>query len=388
MKKTTTIEQLLAEWGARHRSMPAQSTILKTEIMNRLPVGEGSVAEHRTRSGLPWFSIALTGLAVLAFVVLTPRTREIATQGISMNQSTSTSLFAPQMDSDFGGQAFGRSATKSEESIAPYPPSGNNQIPSTDDREFLKTDYSASARSRHPGELSERLQTIVRGYGGRIDSASSAEKSGYVQFVLPADKLEAFRQEARLVVGGRFLDEHLQTENLLSQKIGIESLAENVEKVLVDLHANKDQLIARHEQTVKDLQAQIAANTKERQRLVAQSNQYPDQAPSLQSRIAQLDRERASLHSRLANENTSYENQLAYADTQIKNAEQERDALAKQDTQLLNNVATVRGTISISWMSVWGWIDEYVPLRWSVPALLILAAIVVYAYHRRKIIVI
>src|SRR3989344_8448981 len=83
----------------------------------------------------------------------------------------------------------------------PYP---NPDVPVTDTREFLKTYYSASMRTRDVPVLTRRVETTVRGYGGRIDQESSSAQYGYVNFALPQSKYDAFRTELEGFVDSRF----------------------------------------------------------------------------------------------------------------------------------------------------------------------------------------
>lgn len=61
----------------------------------------------------------------------------------------------------------------------------NNQQQSINDtREFLKTSYGASIRTRDVRDVVTSAKNIVKGNDGRVDSISSSEKNGYLTFVV------------------------------------------------------------------------------------------------------------------------------------------------------------------------------------------------------------
>jgi hypothetical protein len=253
-----------------------------------------------------------------------------------------------------------------------------------DARQFLKTDYGAYVKTRKVDALSEQLQILVRGLGGRIDSVSSSDKSGHVSFVLPVEKLNAFRTQLKSMAGEKFVNEHVQTENLLSQKVNIEEQTKDVEQQLAQLQVNKNELTDAHNQTIAALQAQLAASSKERARLLTEKQNHPDQASALEARIAELNRAINGLNAKLGDENASYMNRLADLDVQLQAQEASKTSLQKQDTQLVNTVATVRGNISLTWISVWQLIDMYVSLQWLVSGLLLVCSVLGYIFHRRR----
>jgi hypothetical protein len=115
---------------------------------------------------------------------------------------------------------------------------------------------------------------------------------------------------------------------------------------------------------------------------LASLNRQP-YSPENESQKRVLQNKIASLKLQLSQENTNFTINLNSLDAQIQTAESNLKKLDNQNTALLDNVATVQGTISISHLSVWRLINLYLPAHW-LPISLVLAAIAAYFFHRRK----
>lgn len=236
----------------------------------------------------------------------------------------------PMMDTSAGSAA--------ERMMYPYP-YPNPSVPATDMRELLQISYNASLRTSNVPKLTRRVETVVRGHGGRIDQQSSSEEYGYVSFALPENKYVAFRSELESLVGSRFLSVNISSQNLLSQKLSIEEQQKQADTMLADYKTARQKLVSAHTSTVQSLQAQIDAST-------------PDSAGWL------------LLTKQLLNENSTYTDQLANADANIKYAQDWVKAVETQDQTLLENVATVTGTISLQKIGLWDSALLYLPGYW------------------------
>jgi hypothetical protein len=259
---------------------------------------------------------------------------------------------------------------------APY---YGGQATASDTREFLKTNYNASMRTRDVQGLTRRVETTVRGYGGRVDQTSSSPQYGSVTFVVPADKFDDFRTELEGMVNWRFLTVNVSSENLLPQKQSIEQQQTQTQSSLADLKTSRAKLVASHTSTVNSLQSQIDADTQQIASLSAQTLT----TPAIQAQIQTLLNDQASLKSRLANENASYAANLQKTDSNIKYTQQNLDALGTQNQNLLDNVATVDGTVSISWISLWEMALAYLPGYW-IPSIFAALTVLSYLWDRRR----
>ncbi|MEK7093601.1 MAG: hypothetical protein AAB927_03915, partial [Patescibacteria group bacterium] len=107
------------------------------------------------------------------------------------------------------------------------------------------------------------------------------------------------------------------------------------------------------------------------------------QTYDVQAQIQSLSNDLYSLNQQLANENASYSAQLKNADANIKSAQDWQKAVQTQDQNLLDNVATVSGTVSIQWISLWDMAQLYLPGYW-IPAIFAFLTFLSYLYDRRR----
>jgi len=307
-----------------------------------------------------WLTIVLALLAIITFFATSnPSVQYAARMGFGggMMEYADTKAVpptaggVPMMDGSVTSSAGGMRSPD----YYPYP---NPEVPVTDTREFLKIYYSAAMQTRDVPALTRRVETVVRGYDGRIDNESSAEKYGYVSFALPQVRYDAFRAELEGLVGSRFLKVNISSQNLLSQKVSIEEQQKQADTALADYKTARQKLVNAHASAVQSLQAQIdSESTSESERLL--------------------------LRQQLAKENDSYTRNLANADANIKYAENWVKGIETQDAKLLANVATVNGTVSISWISFWDMALLYLPGYW-IPTIFAVLAILSFTSDRRR----
>lgn len=257
----------------------------------------------------------------------------------------------------------------------PYP---SPDVPVTDTREFLKVNYGATMLTRDVQGLTRRVETTVRGYSGRVDQESSSPQSGYVTFVVPQSKYDAFRAELEGLVDSRFLTVNISSQNLLPQKQSIEEQQKQADTSLAGYQAARVKIVSAHASAVKSLQSQVNADASQLAILRAQTQTY-----DIQIQIQSLSNDLSSLQQQLANENASYTAQLANADANIRSAQDWQKAVQTQDQNLLDNVATVSGTVSIQWISLWEMAQLYLPGYW-IPAIFAALACLSYLNDRRR----
>ncbi len=257
----------------------------------------------------------------------------------------------------------------------PYP---NPSVPANDTRELLKVSYGATMRARDVQGLTRRVETTVRGYSGRIDQESSSPQAGYVSFVVPMSKYETFRTELEGLVDSRFLTVNIQSQNMLPQKASIEDQQKQADKTLTSYQTDRRNLVTDHTNTVRSLQSQISSDVQVLATLRAQTPTY-----DIQTQIQTVSDDLASLNTQLANENISYKQQLSNADANIKYAQDWQKAVKTQDQALMDNVATVNGTVSIEWISLWDMAQLYLPGYW-IPTIFGILTILSYLSDRRR----
>ncbi|MBI2634032.1 MAG: hypothetical protein HYW80_01840 [Parcubacteria group bacterium] len=359
--KKHTIHDLLADWGRNERQSPVRNEVLKSEVLSKLASAAPRVEKVPRR--IPWLPFTFASLAVLTFLLNSVRIGDI----IIVKKS-----LAPETREGSGGFAVPERF--------PWP---KTESPISDTREFLKTDYHATVRTRHIEELTQRIQITVHGFGGRVDGTNSSEQFGYVSFAVPAHRFEAFRAEVKNLARAKFYTEEVRTENLLPQKQAIEENQQMIEKALSALQEQRQQLIKDHNRIVASIKSQLNKIAAEETLLQAEVTSDPVRQAQIAARLQELSEQKRSLENQLAAENSNYVSKLGSLDSQIRDAELQLEAITKQDQNLLDTVATVRGTISLSWISIWEIIDLYLPgplISW----ILFGVAAAAYLWHRRR----
>lgn len=345
-------------------------------------------AEHKKHHKIPWLAVFLGLCAIASFVAsksLSPTLQVTSTspaipQGIQINTAGDSDRYI-QPESLRGISSAAKSAGQA--AYAPTYPGDvyYGGLPDiTDTREFNKVRYGAQMRSRDVQGLTKRVETTIRGYDGRVDTTSSSPKYGYVSFIVPASKFDSFRDELESLVNTRYLSVNIQSQNLLPQKQGIEKNQADSQESLDDLNSRKEQITASHKSTIKSLQAQLDSDTTQINKL--QSQAFEDSIADSQrlAAIEALAQSQAALRTRIASENSSYNSSLNSINDQISWAQSSLDSANTRDTDLMNDVATVNGTVSINWISIWEIVHLYLP-GMSIPGILAALSVLAYAWH-------
>lgn len=335
--------------------------------------------------GISWLTIVLALLAVGTFIAVSNTNgRYYQVPMMGETDFASYDEFPPSMPrgipiGDVVSNMPMSVQSRMDEGMRPdYYPYPTTNIPATDTRELLKVNYNASMQTRDVQKLTRHVETTVRGHGGRIDQISNSPKSGYVSFVVPMSKYEAFRTEFEGLVGSRFLTVDIQSQNMLPQKQSIEEQQTQADKTVSDYKAERQRLVNAHASAVKSLQSQIDADAQELARLRAQT---PTQDIQVQIQIVSDDW--LSRKAQLSDENAAYSWQLSDVDANIKFAQDWQTAIKTQDTALMDDIATVSGTVSVSWISLWEMAQLYLPGYW-IPTIFAILAFLSYLSDRRR----
>lgn len=390
----TTLHRMLSAWGRHAREIPPHNETLKSEVIAHVVIAPSSSMHQRMPNPFPWASLALAGLGLFALLgmparidkpVFFPESIGGREPGISILEKKKESIKMPQAR-DTGSAQY--NTMESAPSLGTR--SGGSggfeaqqEIPIADPREYLKTDYQAAIYTRNVQELTQRVQTAVRGFGGRVDGLNSSPTYGSIHFVIPASQFNAFQNEVINLAGKRFLIENIYTENLLPQKQSIEQDSESARKTLIQLNVDRAQLIENHNRVLTAIHAQLAAYVYELSQLKREVTIDPVRQAQIAARIQWLLKEEKIINARLENENADYGRNFQLLDIKIMNAKNNIEFLRAQNQQLLNTVATIRGTISFHWISWRQIVNLYIPFPW-IPILLMGGAVITYGINRRK----
>lgn len=347
MNKYKIIQNKFKSWGVNKREIPLSNEMLKKEILSRFPVSSGKEF-YSKRSPLIWLPITFTAMAVLVFL-------------INLNGYSSDAGKQNIFQSEIGRDSFSTSGVykSTMPSILPYE-RGQSSI--SDIREFLKVDYNATLRTRHIIDLKNRAEIIIRSLDGRIDSSNSGEKNGYINFVIPKTNLESLKLEIKDLVGTRFYIEQISSQNLLPEKQMIEENQKQTEIKLESSQKERAQIIGNHNSSIASYEGEILTKNTEINTLNMEY-QYANvwRKSEITNRINQLQTEIEAIQLKIRNENISYQEKINNINSQIKNTQENLKVIKLQDTNLLDNVATVNGSIYFNWISLWNIIDAYAP---------------------------
>ena len=353
--------------------------------MSMLPESEG-------HSRIPWIAIAFAILAVVSFLNIAGGAQSWIMPMVGIS--------APSYDYDYdyGGYPEGspimprgvmmdKSSTVSsgEYGVDYYPYPGRGGASSiTDTREFMKVNYNADIRTRRVQELTTQVEGIVAKADGRVDSMQSAREYAYISFVVSKAEFASVRAELESLVDSRFIEVNISSENLLPEKQSIEEQKKYVQEYLDEAKTDRAAFVAEHQRTVSSLQSELDAVAREIASLNAEVTSDPVRQAQIALRLQSLYAQQTSLRSRLANENSSYAEDLPYYDDNITSLEKSLENVEENDQDLLDDVGTVSGSVSLRWISYWEMAKIYLPGYW-IPAIFALLSVLSYAAHRRRI---
>ncbi|MFA5991547.1 MAG: hypothetical protein WC794_04880 [Candidatus Doudnabacteria bacterium] len=397
------INNYLQNWGLAERQTPAQNESLKHKLLaSFIP----APTLPQKSFSVPWLSLSFASMAIVVFIISSVNSGNVVSQKIALHNTASitqsapiaspqaeTNFVAPKMaplsldgvpaDSVMNEQSRTKTFAGRGDVYAPAPSYQN--VPIKDNREFIKTSYGANVQARQVLQTAESTQVIIRGLKGRMDSFSASDKSAYISFALPEEKLNQLRTELKSLVGARFIIETTRGENLLPEKQSLEQQNSDAQNQLSQLRVERDQLVTKHSQVISSLKTQLASAKKELANIQERSAYDLTFAVANQARLEELQKQISGLNNQIINENNAYESNLAYQDEQIKYQTDYIAGLVKQDNNLMDSVATVQGTISFTQINWMEYVNAYIPLYWF-GLLFVGLSLLAYYFHRRLII--
>ena len=331
---------------------------------------------------IPWIAIVFAILALIAAFKASDRSYyEVMPMATNVQMDSARPSIAPSAEvyeSDMMSSLQGMSAPR----YYPYP--GTGGVAASDTREFLKIFYSAQMKTRNVPRLVDAVESAVRGAKGRVDQSQSAREYGYVSFVVPMSQYEAFRDSVESLVGSRFIETDISSENLLPQKVSLEEQKKYVEDELASMRSERADLVSRHGRAVATLQSAIDSRVSEISVLSAERPTDPSRQAQITARILLLSSELVSLRSELADENSTYAENLSYTDDEIEYAQVTLGAVQDEDADLLESIATVSGSVSLQRVTLYEVAEAYLP-GYSIALILAALSLISYYLHRRRV---
>ncbi len=401
------IADVFTRWGKKAQKLPDRNEEIKQIVLNSFQITPEYVPEKKPFA-FRW--IVLTTVPALALFLMFNFWHNYNINSLSSPESTN---FYATVETDqiasYSGAAMGLSARETglskatsfvesiadkismpepEPMITTMPPNYYNEGEDiTDTREFLKTTFSFDIKTRNVGKMHTRLKTIIRGYDGRIDNSNLNEKYASISFVLPKSTYDSFVEEVTEIFPEKFITIHENSTNLLGQKQNIEDQTEYASSTLETLKIERIDAIKKHED-------KKSASLKEMGRLEKNMNILLDQRKTISStekealkkiddQISYLRKIHNDVASDLMRAMTQHKKDLENFDNQIKNKENNLIELGKQDTELINNVETVNGTITLQWISLFNMVNLYIPFT-KILIIFFIGIIIFYLLFGRK----
>lgn len=397
MKNKKQILKLFSDWGKLQQGQFKDHQNAKLKITALIDSSAMNEQKIKKPVRLVRFGLAL-GMAVIALFLVTnwlinPMDPISTLKQYSQKSDTNSAREITSLDLGVSYNSNAGSGVLEKKVTNEIAPIANDMIgyyhptPSvTDTREYLKYYYQANIKTRQVNQIVSWVQTIVRGYGGRVDSSSVNDKNAYISFVVPKKSFELFKNEIESLVGDRFITVSSNSQNLLLNKINIENNTKIASSSLSDYQTQKKTLTDEHNKIVAGYTTQL--------------NYYSGQVWSFQqelknttSTVLQTELNKKittanyqwNYYKKLINdENISYNSKLSILDKNIKTAQNQLINLDKQDVNLNNNVETVEGNITINWVSYWKIIELYIPLYKLLIGGIIITTILFYLYNRQR----
>ncbi len=280
-----------------------------------------------------------------------------------------------------------------------YNPSSQNMMPPdyydrgyqkpsiSDTREFLKTSYSASIKTRNVKDVMQDVTNIVKGADGRIDNSYSSEKSGRISFVVAKSKFEEFKNQIESITHKKLYTETISSQNLLSQKQGIEEQTGNIVNTLTNLQDQKTSLETKHIQTVTAINKELTRIKAElvAVRAVIATTTEPLVLDSFVSQENSLVKQENTQKQKLVIENNSYIAQSQSLENSINDANNGLINVNNQDSQFTDTIETVNGSVSVDWISLWEMADIFSPISPFIIIIILVIIIIMYLKRRGSI---
>ncbi len=411
------LDKKFTQWARGKKVLPPNASMMKEKFLSSARLPSGAVKQVRPPKF--YFKILSVGLAVMVLYVgvnyyrnsmITSKSSYVYDNGFGGGGAGGLSL---QSSGGSGGEdmalqygaatglgysesGFVRSVREMAATVQDaiydgiytdraYAPAMQNSTV-RDTREFSKISYNSTLKTRDVEDISTRILTTVRGNGGRVDDASIQEKYSYINFVIPKDNLLQFKTEIKSMVGKKFYKESLHIQNLLPEKVGIEDSAKTHSRLLSDAQDKLKDLNVKHTKTIADLQRSLNNINGILAKFRAEVTTDTIRQKQIKTEISSLVARQGAVQKQITDENTWYGWDSTRLEQDVKNNQTQLDNLGEQEKNLLDNVETVQGYVSVQWMSLWQMINIYIPYLWAwVVGAIVLLLIFNYFSKRRTI---
>jgi len=239
-----------------------------------------------------------------------------------------------------------------------------------DTREFMKVNYQAEIKTRDVKDVMRGVKSAIDDADGRVDNIDESYKyasikHAYVSFVIPKSNLSDFKDEIESLTHEKLYFESSSAQNLLGQKQSIEEQQESAASQLAELQKNQKDLNTTHTATVNSLQKQITNTQKDLAsvRAIIFTTTDANTLVALRNQEYSLVQQETSLKQSLSSENKNYTNNNQNLQNQIDGVNAQIKNIEEQDEDFTDNIETVNGYISVSWISLWDMAKIFSPIH-------------------------
>lgn len=265
----------------------------------------------------------------------------------------------------------------------------NNNGNISDTREYNKKTFSANIKTRAVEEIAKKVEGLIKMLDGRIDSSNISESNASFSFVIPKTKLDSFESQMRSFASKKLYSQTVTSQNLLNEKQNLEQNQTATQESINYLAKQKTQVEADYTKKINTLKSQITAKraqlelvnssliTKESSLAAATDSNVIQSISSEVTSLEQSKRIYTQDITRLTSEINAatnvFKSQMSGLGMSLDNQNQVLSNLGTQETQFLDKVETVQGSVSISYITLWELLNIFSPFNlWVVLGILIL----------------
>lgn len=290
--------------------------------------------------------------------------------------------YAPTPSIPYAGGVAMQANSVSEKSgfpnmISNYYRGDTNTIKDT--REFIKKSFNATLKTREVEDVSKKVEVLIKGMDGRIDSSSISEQYGSISFVIPKSKLDEFESQLRTYTNKKLYSQSISSQNLLNEKQNLERNQGETKTSITALTAQQKQAETDYAVASKVIKTEIS--TKNTQLTSIKNNILRKEAElnnststiiqaDLSNQLSLLRQTEQNLvqniqiaRSNLDNLTTTFKLQMSSLGFSLDQQNNTLANLATQEDTFFDKIETVDGYVSINYVSVWEMIDIYSPIN-------------------------
>lgn len=268
----------------------------------------------------------------------------------------------------------------------------NNNGTISDTRDFTKKSFTANLQTRKVEDTAKKVEVLVKGVDGRIDSSDISSTWATITFVIPKDNLNDFEEQLKTYTHKKLYTQRVSSQNLLGEKQNLErnqnSTKSSIASLTTQQQALKDNYSKRStqlksnistiSQQVKTLQSSISRKGNELS--VATDTlvitEISQQIDTLQRSLTAANQNLQTLNTELANTTSVFTSQMSILGYSLDQQSATLADLGTQTENFLDKVETVEGSVTVRNISYLELFDIFSPIKLSV--IIIIAIILLF----------